>query len=87
MNIRLWIKIKKIIVIIFIFSFLSNALAKEGDKFDISIEKSLEIFGTEEKPKIIFVLPEYNLEFKVFKTDKRYLLRFDEMLRKDLFDK
>lgn len=74
---------KKIVFII----FLTTIFMKESENIDVNIEKSIEILGIEEKPRIIFILPEYNPEFMVFKADNRYLLRFEKILEKDLFNR
>ncbi|MCX7770384.1 MAG: hypothetical protein N2202_04810 [Proteobacteria bacterium] len=76
---------KKLIIIFLLFAIPS--FAKEKDQFDVNIEKSLEIFGAEEKPRIIFVLPEYNIEFRAFKTDKGNLIELEKILERDLINK
>lgn len=75
----------KKIILIFFFA-LSTAYAKEDEKIDINIEKGIEIFGFEERPRIIFILPEYNPDFMVFKVDKD-ILGLEKIVEKDLFRK
>lgn len=74
----------KKIIICLISLILSSTFIVESENVDINIEKSIEIFGTEEKPRIIFLLPEYNPEFKPFKTEKKYLLKLERVLGSDL---
>lgn len=77
----------KKIVTFFISLLLSSMSGSVYENIDVNIEKSIEIFGADEKPRIIFVLPEYSPEFKVFRTDDRYLLKFEKILEKDLSDR
>ncbi len=75
---------KKQILIFLLFLSTINALRNE--EIDINIEKGIEIFGFEERPKIIFILPEYNPDFIHFRIDKS-IFGFDRLLEKDLFRK
>jgi len=62
---------------------VSTAFGRE-DKVDVVIEKSLEIFGSEERPRIVFVIPEYKPAFKTFEIDKDFFIRQEIFLEKDI---
>jgi len=65
------------------FLFASTVLGKD-DRADIVIEKSLEIFGSEERPRIVFIIPEYKPAFKNFEIDRAFFIRQEMLLEKDI---
>lgn len=75
-------KLLKVFLVISLMFLSEFAYGKDSDA-DLVIEKSLEIFGAEEKPRVIFILPEYKPDFLVFQIDKDYLINMEKMIKRD----
>lgn len=73
----------KISILLFIFFNVVKPLSAE-EKVDIDIEKGLEIFGVEEKPRVLFFLPEYKPDFEPFGMTNDYILKKEEIFVNDL---
>ncbi len=64
--------------------FIASTAFGRDNNADVVIEKSLEIFGSEERPRIVFVIPEYKPAFKTFEIDIDFLIRQEMFLEKDI---
>lgn len=87
MNVRLKTKKRKLILAAAYGTLLSALVFSDADavkgEYDFEIKKGIEIIGAEERPRVIFFLPELKIPLRERPMEKKYILKM-EIIKKEV---